>query len=66
MNKNLFTTLRLKRYKHYKYVVLSETFAGSSPARLAVSRTSETVEEKITQVSESPKEKVQKPLLYET
>ncbi|KAK1119226.1 MICAL-like protein 2 [Melipona bicolor] len=34
-----------------------QTFSGSSPARLAVSRTSETVEEKITQVSESPKEK---------
>ncbi|KAF3423244.1 hypothetical protein E2986_12867 [Frieseomelitta varia] len=35
-----------------------QTFSGSSPARLAVSRTSETVEEKITQVSESPKEKI--------
>ena len=43
-----------------------QTFNGSSPARIPASRTTETVEERITQVSESPKEKVQKPLLYET
>ncbi|XP_033356462.1 EH domain-binding protein 1 isoform X1 [Bombus vosnesenskii] len=34
-----------------------QTFSGSSPARIPASRTTETVEERITQVSESPKEK---------
>ena len=34
-----------------------QTFNGSSPARIPASRTTETVEERITQVSESPKEK---------
>lgn len=46
--------------------VLFLNVVGSSPARIPASRTTETVEERITQVSESPKEKVQKPLLYET
>ncbi|XP_017754358.1 PREDICTED: MICAL-like protein 2 [Eufriesea mexicana] len=43
-----------------------QTLGGSSPARHPVSRTTETVEERITELPESPKEKVQKPLLYET
>lgn len=53
------------KYLHEIYIIFF-IFIGSSPTRHPVSRTTETTEERITQVPESPKEKVQKPLLYET
>lgn len=43
-----------------------QTFGGSSPTRVPVSRSADAMEEKIAQVPESSKEKVQKPLLYGT
>lgn len=49
-----------------RYILFFFILIGSSPTRPPVNRTTETTEERITQVPESPKEKVQKPLLYET
>lgn len=53
-------------YIYIRDILFFFILIGSSPTRHPVSRTTETTEERITQVPESPKEKVQKPLLYET
>lgn len=54
------------KYICTRYILFFFILIGSSPTRHPVSRTTETTEERITQVPDSPKEKVQKPLLYET